>query len=169
MVNAETTNYDRGNVDAFTDEADILDELRSAVPASALGSMQIPPPIFNLMEGRIESYTPGQSLTTSFPVKEDYYNPLGRMQGGMIATAIDNTYGPLSFLVGGGAAVTLSMNLDYVRGITAGRRLTVTASVISRSRTNLILGAEATDHRGKLVARSTAQFQILRMPAGKGA
>ncbi|MCB1140009.1 MAG: PaaI family thioesterase [Leptospiraceae bacterium] len=119
------------------------------------------------MEGRLESYEPGRSLRVSFPVKPEYNNPMHRMQGGMIAAAIDNTMGPLSLLVSRGAAVTLSMNLDYVRGIAEGKRLYVVASVVSRSRTNLIMEAVASDERGKMVARSTAQFQLFRMPASK--
>ncbi len=155
------------SIEPMTKESEILEQLKSAAPdAEALG-LEIPPPVFQFMEGRIESYEPGKSLKASFPVKPEYNNPMHRMQGGMIAAAIDNTMGPLSLLITRGAAVTLSMNLDYVRGIPAGKRLHVTASVVSRSRTNLIMEAVASDDRGKMVARSTAQFQLFRMPTGK--
>ncbi len=149
------------------EESEILEQLKSAVSDAESLGLEIPPPVFNFMEGRIESYDPGKSLRTSFPVKAEYSNPMQRMQGGMIAAAIDNTMGPLSLLVSKSAAVTLSMNLDYVRGISAGKRLYVTASVVSRSRTNLIMEAVASDERGKMVARSTAQFQLFRMPGMK--
>lgn len=148
---------------AIVDEQQILQQLKQAAPDAESLGMEVPPAVFRMMEGRIECYTPGKSLRASFPVKQDYSNPMHRMQGGMIAAAIDNTMGPLSLLVTGGAAVTLSMNLDYIRGIAPGKRLFVTASVISRSRTNLIMEALASDERGKMVARSTAQFQVFQM------
>lgn len=152
----------------ITDEDRILEQLKAAAPDTGSLGLEVPPAVFKIMEGRIESYSPGKSLRASFPVKPEYSNPMLRMQGGMIAAAMDNTLGPLSLLVTGGAAVTLSMNLDYIRGIAPGKRLIVTASVISRSRTNLIMEALASDERGKMVARSTAQFQVFRVSSGQG-
>ena len=153
--------------DVIIEESAILEQLKAAAPEAEAQGLEIPPAVFRVMEAKIESYQPGKSLRASFPVKEEYNNPMHRMQGGMIAAAIDNTMGPLSLLVSGGAAVTLSMNLDYVRGIAAGKRLFVTATVLSRSRTNMILEAVASDERGKIVARATSQFQVFRMPARK--
>ena len=66
--------------------------------------MQLPPPVFLEMQGKFEEYVPGESLTVSFPVRPEYDNPMKRMQGGFICAAMDNTMGPLSFLVTGGAA-----------------------------------------------------------------
>ncbi|MEQ9363511.1 MAG: PaaI family thioesterase [Leptospirales bacterium] len=129
--------------------------------------MQLPPPVFLEMQGVFESYVPGESLSVSFPVRPEYDNPMKRMQGGFICAAMDNTMGPLSFLVTGGAAVTLSLNVDFVRGIKAGDILTCVASVLSRSRTNLILDVEAFDGRGKLVARCSSQFQVFGAKRGQ--
>ncbi|MCR9140957.1 MAG: PaaI family thioesterase [bacterium] len=129
--------------------------------------MPLPPPSFLEMQGAFEEYRPGESLRVSFPVRPEYDNPMRRMQGGFICAAMDNTMGPLSFLVTGGAAVTLSLNVDFVRGIKAGDTLTCVASVLSRSRTNLIMDVEAFDSRGKLVARSSSQFQVFGTTRGK--
>ena len=146
-----------------TEESEILEQLKAAAVGTQSAGMEIPPPVFKFMEGKLESYEPGKSLRVSFPVKAEYNNPLQRMQGGMIAAAIDNTMGPLSFLVAG-PAFTLSFYVDFVRGIDASRMLHVEAVVISRSRTNLILEATASDPRGKIVARASSQFQVLRDP-----
>ena len=51
------------------------------------------------MEGEFVDYQEGQTLSVRFPVKERYQNAIGHMQGGMIVATIDNTLGPLSFLV----------------------------------------------------------------------
>lgn len=128
--------------------------------------MPLPPPAFLEMQGEMEQYVPGESLTVRFPVRAEYDNPMRRMQGGFICAAMDNTMGPLSFLVTGGAAVTLSLNVDFVRGIKAGDTLRCRASVLSRSRTNLIMDVEAFDRRGKLVARCSSQFQVFGAKRG---
>lgn len=60
----------------------------------------IPPPVFIKMNGTVASYDKNQKvLKIIYPILEDYLNPFGSMQGGMIAAAIDNTLGPLSMLV----------------------------------------------------------------------
>ena len=145
----------------LTDPEEIMKLLQGANPLP--DGMQVPPPVFTMMDGRIELYEQGKRLKAVFPVREEYYNPMNRMQGGMIAAAIDNTMGPLSFLVAG-PAFTLSFYVDFVRGIDASRMLHVEAVVISRSRTNLILEATASDPRGKIVAGASSQFQVLRDP-----
>lgn len=136
-------------------------------PGALYPDMQLPPPSFLEMQGAFEVYVPGESLTVSFPVRPEYDNPMQRMQGGFICAAMDNTMGPLSFLVTGGAAVTLSLNVDFVRGIKAGDTLRCKATVLSRSRTNLIMDVEAFDRRGKLVARCSSQFQVFGTSRGK--
>ena len=64
-------------------------------------NIQIPPPVFIKMNGEILYYSKSkQEMKISFPVLVEYLNPFGNMQGGMLAAAIDNTFGPLSMLVG---------------------------------------------------------------------
>jgi acyl-coenzyme A thioesterase PaaI-like protein len=60
----------------------------------------IPPQIFELMRGEflVINVKAGR-ITTRFPVLAEFQNPYGSMQGGMVATAVDNTLGPLSMLV----------------------------------------------------------------------
>ncbi len=56
-----------------------------------------PPPVFEIMQGEFLSYDLEQTiLIVRFPVLENWLNPYGIMQGGMLAAAIDNTIGPLS-------------------------------------------------------------------------
>ena len=60
----------------------------------------IPPPVFTSMQGEFVDFDLEEGiLVTRFPVRQDYLNPYGAMQGGMVAAAVDNTLGPLSMLV----------------------------------------------------------------------
>ena len=48
--------------------------------------VNIPPPVFTKMEGKIVNYNIDIGyLEIMFPIKEEYSNPYGYMQGGMIA------------------------------------------------------------------------------------
>lgn len=130
-------------------------------PASAMqamaekmnnSEMKIPPPIFLKMGGEIiDVDMEAKSLTAVFPVKEWYQNPMGYMQGGMIATAADNAIGPLSFMVAP-PSVTKTMTVEYKRPVTPniekimvvarfegqnGRELTFTAKIMRDGETVL--------------------------------
>jgi acyl-coenzyme A thioesterase PaaI-like protein len=51
------------------------------------------------MRAKVVGYVEGESMTVRFPFDVRFTNPMGVMQGGMIAAAIDNALGPLSYLV----------------------------------------------------------------------
>ncbi len=62
--------------------------------------INFPPPVFDMMKGEVINFdAEKESFTNRFPILDEQLNPYGTMQGGMIATAIDNTIGPLSMLV----------------------------------------------------------------------
>ena len=94
--------------------SELTNEILSKLPKHP--SIEIPPKIFVDMDGEFLEYVEGKSLTTRFPVKERYQNPLGAMQGGMIVAAMDNTYGPLSYMVAA-PSVTTHMNATYIHPV----------------------------------------------------
>ncbi len=93
----------------------ILEQLNQQTSQNS--GLKLPPPIALLMEVEFVSYEEGESMTNRFPVKESYQNPAGHMQGGMIAAAVDNTVGPLSFLLAP-YSTTTHLNLTYIRPVT---------------------------------------------------
>ena len=65
-----------------------------------IDNFKVPPPIFEIMQCEIIDYDEeDKSLTIKLPVLEQWQNPFGTMQGGMIDAAIDNAVEPLSMLV----------------------------------------------------------------------
>ena len=124
-------------------------------------NIELPPKVFVDMEGEFLDYQEGQTLTVRFPVKARYQNPMGHMQGGMIVAAIDNTLGPLSFLVAL-PSVTTQLNTSYIRPVTAqDEQIIITGRVLERTRSQLFMMAEVTNAVGKLVAVSYATCAIL--------
>ncbi len=131
---------------------------RGSLPDSAL---ELPPKVFVDMAGEFVDYQEGQMLRVRFPVKARYHNPMGHMQGGMIVAAIDNTLGPLSFLVAP-PSVTTQLNTSYIRPVTAeDEYIIITGRVLERTRSQLFMMAEVTNAVGKLVAVSYATCSIL--------
>ena len=68
----------------------IIDILRGKL-GDRLGEYAFPPPIFAAMKGEFLKFDQDAGyLAAQFPVLENYLNPYGSMQGGMIAAAVDN-------------------------------------------------------------------------------
>ena len=141
----------------------LTDELMAQMGRRKLpdSNLELPPKVFVDMEGEFLDYQEGQTLRVRFPVKERYQNPMGHMQGGTIVAAIDNTLGPLSFLVAP-PSVTTQLNTSYIRPVTAqDEHIIITGRVLERTRSQLFMMAEVTNAVGKLVAVSYATCSIL--------
>lgn len=117
--------------------------------------MMIPPPIFTEVGGRLTHFE-NNTLVARFPTLERWANPMGHMQGGMIATILDCTLGPLAFLVAPPSA-TSTMTINFIRPVLGSYDyVEVTAKVVDRTMRQLILSAEVTNPQGKLMATAQA-------------
>ena len=131
---------------------ELLKQISSKLPKQS--NIEIPPKIFVDMEGEYTEYIEGKSLTARFPVKERYQNPLKAMQGGMIVAAMDNTFGPLSYMVAP-PSVTTHINATYIRPVTADDTyIDVTATVVEITKSMLHMRAEVKNVDGELIAIS---------------
>jgi acyl-coenzyme A thioesterase PaaI-like protein len=122
-----------------------------------LDEYDFPPPIFAAMRGEfLELDLEAGSLTTRFPVLETWLNPYGTMQGGMIAAAIDNTYGPLSVLVAS-PNVTRRLEITYSRPVTLEMgHVIVRARFLERQGNRLSFRADVRSPDGLRLARAKA-------------
>lgn len=128
----------------------------------------VPPPIFVAMNAEIISYTKGKSITVSFPVTEDQTNPMGMMQGGVIAAAFDNAFGPLSYLVAKRPTTTIDMNIQYIRGVAVGQKVIVKATIEAKGFSTIHMVGEMRTEKDKLLATATTNLLILKIPGGVG-
>lgn len=121
----------------------------------ASGKLQLPPPIFIEMEGEIVDINLAEkTLTVRFPVQKRYQNPMGYMQGGMIAAAIDNAIGPLSFMVAS-SNVTKTMEVNYLRPVSANiEHITVVAGFEGQQDCELTFVADVLRDDGKKLAQA---------------
>lgn len=130
---------------------------------TAESNLKIPPPIFVEMGGEVVEFDMAQKLmSVRFPVQERYQNPMGYMQGGMIATAVDNVMGPLSFMVAP-PSVTKTLEMTYLRPVTPSMTtITVVAWLAAEADHDLVFEAEVRRDAGTVLAKATARNRILR-------
>lgn len=120
------------------------------------------PACFSTMDGEILEYDEEKrELTCSFPVKAGYLNPMKGMQGGLIAGAMDNVFGPLSLLVGGKPSSTVQMQLTYHRPVHLPDKLVITAKVLKKGRKLLYMEAQAYNGEEKLVASGSSTWMYI--------
>ena len=123
----------------------------------------IPPPVFELMHGEFLTIDldSGQ-IKTRFPVMAEYQNPYRIMQGGIVAAAVDNTIGPLNFLVAP-FNVTRRLEMKFSRPITEDiKYILVEANLLSRQGRKLTFNATVRDQNETLLARGRASHWIVK-------
>jgi acyl-coenzyme A thioesterase PaaI-like protein len=139
----------------------IMDVLRDKL-GDRMDEYAFPPPVFVAMEGEfLELDLDAGSLTAQFPVLESYLNPYGMMQGGVVAAAVDNTFGPLSVLVAP-PNVTRQLEMTYSRPTTLDMgTIVVHARLHERRDRWLFFRADVRSREGVRLARSKAVHWIM--------
>ncbi len=122
-----------------------------------------PPPIFDLMQGELLEIDLDKALLKArFPVLESYQNPYQTMQGGMLATAVDNTIGPLSVLVAP-PNVTRTLEMKYSRPVTMEMsEIIITAKLINQDEHRIYINAEVRSPDGEKLATAKAVHWIVK-------
>lgn len=123
--------------------------------------LTLPPESFATMDGEVIEYVENESIKVSFPVYSKYNNPAGITLGGFLPVFFDLAFGPLSYLVAKKPTSSLDLNTTFIRMVTPNdKEIVVDAKVVSKSRSYLILEADAFNKEGKLVARATSRMLI---------
>lgn len=140
--------------------AEINALLQSRVPEGM--ALELPPRCFVDMEGEFLAYDPEQQwIQVRFPIMERYQNPLGYVQGGFLTAMIDNSIGPLSFLVAP-PNVTTQLTMTFIRPVTpAIPFVTVEGWVKEQTRRQLFLEGHILTPEGKKAALAVASCMVL--------
>jgi acyl-coenzyme A thioesterase PaaI-like protein len=122
----------------------------------------LPPPSFEIMQCEIIDFNEVEkSLITKLPVLEQWQNPYGTMQGGMIDAAIDNAVGPLSMLVAS-ANMTRTIETKLIKAITMEVGfIYVKAKLVEQKKRRLTFEVDVVDEGGVLYASSRVVNFIL--------
>lgn len=125
-------------------------------------SATLPPNCSILMKGEYVDYESRSMLKSSFPVLEEYLNPMKMMQGGFITAAFDNVIGPLSYLAARNLCTSMDIHTNYIRPVSAGDRIIITAKVVSRGGNAMHLSADAMNNKGRLIATCSANMVVVK-------
>ena len=77
----------------------------------------MPPPSLTEMKGEFIQWEKDKLLKARFPYDARFINPISSMQGGILAAALDNVWGPLSYTVMAAPCVTLELSTTFISPI----------------------------------------------------
>lgn len=129
----------------------------------AMGMELEMPPNSIKTHGTVYTYfEPGAVLCAEFSFDERFTNPMKMYQGGFLCAALDDVFGPLTYMAAKKPAVTVQMNTTFIRPFTAkDKKIVIKAEVVSQTKSLLVLQAEVKTMDGKLIAISNNQSFIL--------
>jgi len=127
---------------------------------------ELPPP--NIAEtlnlSFLEVDKENQTLLASFDIGDEFLNPAGFVQGGIVSAMLDDTMGPClaALLDENQFAPTLSLKVSFIKGANPGKFIGK-GKVIKKGKSICYLSSELFDADDDLVATATATAKIVRM------
>ena len=127
--------------------------------------MRLPPPTFEYLNGEVVEQASGR-VRCRFRPTEEMTNPLGAVQGGILAAFFDDTMGPAVFSIANGRGfTTVSMNVTFLRAAKPGEPVACEATVVRHGRTQAYAEATLTrESDGELLARASSVNLFLEGP-----
>ena len=122
----------------------------------------LPPPVYLAMGAEVVACDAAKGvLSVRFPLRAEYINAYGSVQGGIVAAAVDNVLGPLSMLVAP-PNVTRHLEMTYSRPVKPEMgHILVHAKLVEREDRWLTFQAEVRSPEGLRLARSKAVHWIM--------
>lgn len=124
--------------------------------------LELPPASSRTLNTLYTEMDLGKSLAAQIKFDNRFANPLQMFQGGFLCGAFDEVFGPLTYMAAGQPVVTIEMSTSFIRPFTAKDEfITIRAEVVNKSKTLIVLKAEARSKAGKLIATSTNHSLVL--------
>lgn len=138
------------------------DALRERMEAAGAAGLRLPPRVFEAMGGTFLAFDPEAArLRVRLSDLERFRNPMGHLQGGALAMAVDNCVGPLSYLVARPSATT-ELTMTYLRPVLPeDAAVEVEAWMVERAARRLVFDARVENAAGEAVALARAVCQVL--------
>ena len=125
------------------------------------------PPVAQLLGWQLESVDPAAgTIVVRYEARHEFTNPMGNIQGGLLAAMLDDTMGPalVATLPPGGFAPTLEMKVTYLEPAVVGP-LWGHGRVVKRGGTISFVEADLVDGDGRIIARATATVRMITLPS----
>jgi uncharacterized protein (TIGR00369 family) len=121
-----------------------------------------PPPAAVLLGWELVAVDPeAGTIEMAFTATDQFLNPFGAVQGGLLAAMLDDTLGPalVATLGPGESAPTTDLHVQFLRPARPGR-LIGRGRIIRKGRDMGFMSGELVDEAGEAVAVATATAQI---------
>ena len=125
-------------------------------------------PVARLLGWELIAVDPeAMTLEVGFTATEQFLNPAGSVQGGMLAAMLDDTLGPalIATLGPGEWAPTTDLHVQFLAPASPGR-LVGRGRVVRSGRDIAFLAGELYDASGEPVATAVATAKVRRRPVG---
>lgn len=124
---------------------------------------QLPPP--SMLELQIEylEATPGKKIRGKVPFQKRFTNPIRTYQGGILSAAMDDHFGPLSYITAERPCTTLSLNVTFLKAFTEKMGFCIVeAEVLQKTKSFIFMRATVTSPEGDILAHGESHVSILR-------
>lgn len=124
-----------------------------------------PPPAAVLLGWELIAVDPeAGTIEVAFTATEQFLNPIGVVQGGLLSAMLDDTLGPalVATLGPGEFAPTSDLHVQFLRPARPGR-LIGRGRIVRRGRDVGFMAGELVDENGEFVAVATATAQIRKI------
>lgn len=128
-----------------------------------------PPPAAELLGWKVLQVDPEKgTIRVEFEAKRAFLNPVGNVQGGILAAMLDDTMGPalVATLPPGHFTPTLELKTNFIRPAKLGKLIGV-GKVVHQTKSVGFLEGALVNEDGDLVATATATVRIVRMEPEK--
>lgn len=103
------------------------------------------------------------SLSAKLPFQKRFTNPVGVYQGGMLAAAMDDVFGPLAYMTAQSPCMTLSMNVTFLRPFTPkDEEVFIKGTIIQKTKSFIFMRAEIKNKTDLIIATADSHVTILR-------
>ncbi len=125
--------------------------------------LTLPPPSLQELGLEYLEVSPGKKILARVPFQSKFTNPIGLYQGGFLAAALDEVFGPLSYITAQGPCMTLAMNVSYLKAFTQKQGFClIEAEVLKKTSTLIFMRADVKTPEGDLMAHAETHVSILR-------
>lgn len=125
--------------------------------------IQLPPP--SQLELQIEylEVVPGKKIKGKVLFQKRFTNPIKTFQGGILSAAMDDHFGPLSYITAEKPCTTLSLNVTFLKPFTEkmGHCL-IEAEVLQKTKSFIFMRAVVLSPDGEMLAHGESHVAILR-------
>jgi uncharacterized protein (TIGR00369 family) len=121
------------------------------------------PPAAQLLGWKLRAIDPERgTIHVEFEAREEFLNPIGTVQGGILTAMLDDTMGPAAAALLGGDTFchTLELKTSFLRPARPGK-LYGEGRVVHRGRDVVFLEGRLEDADGRLIATASATTRII--------